>query len=185
MSAELPPADENGKITLSESATVDDAEGAAALAAARAIELAQGVELTYTASAPLELSAEVSGSGVFAATSSGLVTLSADNSALVSPGHFAFSNTPVLVTSETGLGGGASGAVKFLGIASNGNVTNNMLRFIGPGSVFTNYAPIAMSQPRKKAHGTFYFGAQKAGDKLVQAGDFSIDLAGTGYNPTI
>jgi hypothetical protein len=98
MSAELPPADENGKITLSESATVDDAEGAAALAAARAIELAQGVTLTYTASAPLELSATVSGSGVFAANSSGQITLSADNSALIAPGHFAFSNTPVLVT---------------------------------------------------------------------------------------
>lgn len=185
MSAELPPADENGKITLSESATVDDAEGAAALAAARAIELAQGVTLTYTASAPLELSATVSGSGVFAANSSGQITLSADNSALIAPGHFAFSNTPVLVTSETGLGGGASGAVKFLGIASNGNVTNNMLRFVGSASVFTNYAPIAMSQPRTAAHCTFYFGAQKAGDKLVQAGDFSIVLAGTGYNPTI
>ena len=185
MSAELPPADENGKITLSESATVDDAEGAAALAAARAIELAQGVTLTYTANAPLELSAAVSGSGVFAANSSGQITLSADNSALIAPGHFAFSNTPVLVTSETGLGGGASGAVKFFGIASNGNVTNNMLRFVGSASVFTNYAPIAMSQPRKNAHGTFYFGAQNAGGTLVQAGDFSVELASTGYNPAI
>ena len=94
----LPQPDENGRIAVVESVTVDDAAGAEALAAAKEVVLAEGATLSYTAAEALELSAKVSGAGVFEAVGAGLVTLSADNSGLISPGQFVFRGTPVLVT---------------------------------------------------------------------------------------
>ena len=167
----LPQADENGRITLQESVTVDDEAGVAVLAAASEIVLAEGVRLSYVAAEELELSAKVSGLGVFEAVDAGLITLSADNSGLVSPGQFVFKRTPVLVTSETGLGGGDSGEATFIG-----NVTNNHLRFVGESAVFTNYAPIVMKLVSASDKGTFYFGSQGADKYLVQAASFTASV---------
>ena len=167
----LPQPDENGRIAVVESVTVDDAAGAEALAAAKEIVLAEGATLSYTSPEALELSAKVSGAGVFEAVDAGLVTLSADNSGLVSPGQFVFRRTPVLVTSETGLGGGGSGEATFIG-----NVTNNHLRFVGTSSVFTNYAPIAMKLVSAPDTGTFYFGSQGEDKYLVQAASLTVSV---------
>lgn len=167
----LPQPDENGRIAVVESVTVDDAAGAEALAAAKEIVLAEGATLSYTSPEALELSAKVSGAGVFEAVDAGLVTLSADNSGLVSPGQFVFRKTPVLVTSETGLGGGASGAATFIG-----NVTNNHLRFVGTSSVFTNYAPVVMKLVSASDKGTFYFGSQGEDKYFVQAASLTVSV---------
>ena len=99
----LPQADENGRITVLENVTVDDAAGAAALAAAREIVLSEGATLSYSAAEELELSAKVSGSGVFEAVDSGMITLSADNSGLVSPGQFVFRKPPFSSLQKRGL----------------------------------------------------------------------------------
>ena len=169
----LPQPDENGRIAVVESVTVDDAAGAEALAAAKEIVLAEGATLSYTSPEALELSAKVSGAGVFEAVGAGLVTLSADNSALAEPGHFEFKNTPVVVTSETGLGGGASGAATFIG-----NVPDGMLRFAGESNVFTNYAPIIM---KTTGASSFYFGSESADTLFVQAASFAARADGENH----
>ncbi|MBR2982150.1 MAG: hypothetical protein IKC80_02850, partial [Kiritimatiellae bacterium] len=160
----------DGVISVEGEVTVADSAGAARLAAASEIVLAEGSTLSYTASDSLTLSAKVSGSGVLSAVDSGEVTLSGDNSGLVAPGHFAFKGTPVVVASETGLGGGASGAATF-----SGNVTNGMLRFVGESSVFTNYAPIVMSTTGTSS---FYFGSESEERHLVQAAPFAARTDG-------
>lgn len=160
----------DGVISVEGEVTVADSAGAARLAAASEIVLAEGSTLSYTASDSLTLSAKVSGSGVLSAVDSGEVTLSGDNSGLVEPGHFAFKGTPVVVASETGLGGGASGAATF-----SGNVTNGMLRFVGESSVFTNYAPIVMSTTGTSS---FYFGSESEERHFVQAAPFAARTDG-------
>ena len=161
----------DGVITVEGEVTVADSADVAKLAAASSIVLADGSTLSYTAPDALVLNADVSGSGVFSVNNSGAVTLSGDNSGLVAPGRFEFRSTPVVVTSETGLGGGASGEATFFG-----NVTNGMLRFIGENSVFTNYAPVVMKLVSAVDKGTFYFGSEAEDKYLVQAASFTASV---------
>ena len=163
----------DGVITVEGQVTVVDSADAAKLAAASSIVLADGSTLSYTAPDALVLNADVSGAGVFSAVGSGEVTLSGDNSGLTAPGHFEFSSTPVVVTSETGLGGGASGEATF-----NGNVTNGMLRFIGESSVFTNYAPVVM---KTTGNSSFYFGSGSPDVYLVQNASFAARTDGENH----
>lgn len=170
--AALPPLDEHGALVLAEDSTVDDAAGAALLKSAKSIVIPGGVKLTYTVPAELILSANVSGSGVFEAAGSGAVTLSGDNAGLIAPGSFVFSGgTPVVVTSETGLGGPDSGPATFLG-----NVPADRLRFVSSSNVFTNYAPVVMKLVSASDSGTFYFGSEAADKYLVQAASFTASV---------
>ena len=168
--AALPAADASGKITLTEDVTVDSSGDAALLASASALEIPAGVTLRYVAADALALSAAVSGSGVFSAESSGAITLSADNSGLLSPGHFAFSSTPVVVTDERGLGGGGTAAATF-----TGNVPNGQLRFVSDSAVFTNYAAIVMTRS-DAVEGTYYFGSESESKFLVQMAPFTASV---------
>lgn len=162
----LPAADADGRITLTESVEVADAEDAATLAAAKSLVIPEGMTLRYTSSEPLALSAAVSGAGVFAATNAGTITISADNSGLVSPGHFSFAATPVVVTDEHGLGGAESDAATFIGDLPAGN-----LLFAGTSTVFTNYAPIMLYKTKDK--GFYRFGSDSVERTLVQAASFT------------
>lgn len=165
----LPAADASGTITLTESVKVESDADVSALEAANALTIPEGVTLLYASGKPLALSARVSGAGVFEATNAAAtITISADNSGLVSPGHFSFaSTTPVVVTDEHGLGGAESGAAEFIGNLPKGN-----LSFSGASSVFTNYAPIVIRKP--SGEGSFYFGSGAADRYLVQAASLSV-----------
>lgn len=162
----LPAADASGTIALTKNVKVESDADVSALAAAKSLEIPEDVTLLYASGKPLALSASVSGAGVFKATSAGTVTISADNSGLVAPGHFSFESTPVVVTDEHGLGGAESGAAEFIGDLPKGN-----LSFSGASSVFTNYAPIAIQ--KQGGAGNFYFGSGAADRYLVQAASFS------------
>lgn len=165
----LPAADASGTITLTESVKVESDADVSALEAANALTIPEGVTLLYASGKPLALSARVSGAGVFEATNAAAtITISADNSDLVSPGHFSFaSTTHVVVTDEHGLGGAESGAAEFIGNLPKGN-----LSFSGASSVFTNYAPIVIR--KQSGEGSFYFGSGAADRYLVQAASLSV-----------
>lgn len=170
----LPAADASGTITLAASVKVESDTDVSALEAAKSLAIPEGVTLLYASGKPLALSANISGSGVFSATSAGTVTVSADNSGLVAPGHFSFASTPVVVTDEHGLGGAESGAAEFIGDLPKGN-----LSFSGASSVFTNYAPIALKKPN--GDGNFYFGSGAESRFLVQAASFSATASGVAH----
>lgn len=103
------PAAVDGTIAIEGRVVVSDSADAAALAAASSLVLSEGSTLLYTASEDLALSAAVSGTGAFVANGAGKVTLSGDNSGLVAPGCFSFTNTLVAVAHEHGLGSTGTG----------------------------------------------------------------------------
>jgi hypothetical protein len=71
----LPALTPEGALHIDGSVTVSSAEEAARLSAATQLVLAEGATLTYTATEPLLLTANVSGQGIFAALNAGAVTL--------------------------------------------------------------------------------------------------------------
>ena len=167
--AEGLPTAENGVITIDGEVTVSDSEGAAALAAATGLVLNEGAVLTYTATDDLALSANVSGTGTFKATSSGKVTLSGDNSGLVSPGHFEFDEACVAVLSEYGLGSSDTATATF-----KHSTVNKCVTFGTTTGVLTNH--VAMSFTAKDGR---IIGSEGANATFVQAADFTVCSGGT------
>ena len=94
-------------------ATISTADDVTRVARLTAISLGTGATVTYNASTALTLSAALSGTGSFLGRNSALLTIAADNSGLVSPGHFDFSNAQVRVSHENGLGAATSGRANF------------------------------------------------------------------------
>ena len=170
--ADVLPSAVDGIISIEGEVLVEDSVGANSLAAASQIVLNEGSRLVYKSSEALVLSAKVSGSGSFvfdSAAAESAVTLSGDNSGLVAPGCFEIKNTKLIVTSETGLGSGASGAATFIG-----NMPDGMLRFVGESNVFTNYAPIVMKLEHALNDGVFFIGSESADNSFVQAASLSV-----------
>ena len=147
-------------------APIADADDVAAVARLTSISLGSGAKVEYTASTPLSLSASVSGAGVFSAVSAGDLTLSGDNSGLVSPGCFFFSNTAVTVSSRYGLGSTNSAQLVYW---FGGKV--DPLHFTGAG--LTNDAPLRIRQGT--ANYNCVIGPDNADETLVVANDMLFD----------
>ena len=147
-------------------ATADDVTRFAALDAIVFEEGDEPGRIDYTAAEPLDLKATLSGPGVFAATGAGRLTLLGDNSGLVAPGCFAFTNTLCVVSNEFGLGSSAT-APMLLHI-DNATVAANRTayspRFGSETGVFTNHVAIHFDT-------LFNLGSESMSERLVQDGD--------------
>ena len=124
----------------------------------------------------LELSAPVSGTGIFKAFDSEKIVLSGDNSGLLSPGCFFFSNTAVTVASRYGLGSVGTATLEcFFGDKVG------PLHFTGAG--LTNDVPLRIHQGTVDYN--FVIGPDNANETLVIRNDFIFDSGtGSGYNET-
>ena len=162
------PAAVDGTITIDGLVEVSDSSDAAALAAATSLVLNSGATLLYTASDPLALSATVSGTGAFVGVGAGVVTISGDNSGLVAPGHFAFTNTVVAVAHEHGLGAAGTGTAHFYSASSA-----QPLRFDNGTTAFTNSVALRIVRP---SGGHLHIGSQSPDTFFVQAASLSENL---------
>ena len=160
--------------------SIASADDVAKFAALDAIVFEEGDEpgrIDYTAAEPLVLKATLSGPGVFAATGAGQLTLLGDNSGLVAPGHFAFTNTLCVVSNEFGLGSSAT-APMLLHI-DNASVAANRTayspRFGSETGVFTNHVAIHFDT-------LFNLGSESMSERLVQDGDLHWIPKGTALN---
>ncbi len=80
----------------------------------------------------IDINFPVSGKGTVSFASMDEVVIFSDNSALVSPGHFEFTNTHVCVSNRFGLGSAATGPCMFY--TAVGSANGKRLRFRGPAS---------------------------------------------------
>ena len=145
-------------------ATIANATDVAAVARLTSISFGgSGAKVEYTASSALALSASVSGTGKFSAISSGDLTLSGNNSGLVSPGCFFFSNTAVTVASRYGLGSTGSAQLEY-----HFGSKVDPLHFTGAG--LTNDVPLRIYQGT--ATGNCVIGPDNANETLVFRNDF-------------
>ena len=152
-------------------AAISTAEDVARVARLTSISLGgSAAKVDYTASDALALSASVSGAGKFSAVSSGNLTLSGDNSGLVSPGCFFFSNTAVTVASRYGLGSANTARLEYFFASKMAP-----LHFMGEG--LTNDAPLRIHQG--SAAYNCVLGPDNANETLVIRNDFILD-GGTG-----
>ena len=150
-------------------APIATAEDVARVARLTSISLGGGdATVAYTASDALSLSASVSGTGRFSAVSAGDLTLSGDNSDLVSPGCFFFSNMAVTVSSRYGLGSTGSATLHYW---IGGKV--DPLEFTGAG--LTNDAPMQVHQGT--ANYNFVLGPKNADETLVIRNTITFDQA--------
>lgn len=155
-------------------ATISTAEDVARVARLTAISLGgSAARVDYTASSALALAASVSGSGKFSALSAGTLTLSGDNSGLLSPGSFFFSNTAVTVASRYGLGSTGTAAVEYF-------FAGKTAPFHFSGGGLTNDAPIRIHQGTTDYN--FVIGPDNANETLVFLNDFIFDGAGGSGN---
>ena len=138
--------------------------------ALESIETGTNSEIRITATSPLALSANISGYAKITASGGAAVTLSGDNSAIVSPGHFEFDNTPVVVASEYALGSNLTATCEI----NTTSATNGAIRFSVPAGTktLTNHVAIAMSG-FKTGEAKYYFGSEAADEYVVQAASFS------------
>jgi hypothetical protein len=114
----------------------------------------------------LNLSASLTGTGTFKIFDSECVTLSGDNSNLLSPGCFFFSNTAVTVASRYGLGSTGSGTLHYW-------FGDKVDPFHFSGAGLTNDAPVRIHQGT--ANGNFVLGPDNEDETLVIANDFIFD----------
>ena len=128
--------------------------------------------VTYTAAEPLRLKAVVSGLGSFIATDAALLTILGDNSALVAPGHFAFTNSPVIVSNRCGLGSSATGAAWLMFGA------RSSIDFGCDTPAFTN--DVAIKYERSGSN-LVTIGPRNAGEEFCQNADFIHQTGGTVY----
>ena len=141
--------------------TDDDVEKVEALSS---IELGGGAEVNCRLeSKTLNLGASLVGSGRFRYWGAGeTVVIRGDNSGLLDPGGFFFSNVTVVVSNMYGLGGADTAAAEFYHAIPRDTYAN-VLRF-GGESVTTNFAPIVFA-----AGATIY--NDNPGSAFVLAGD--------------
>ena len=128
--------------------------------------------LQITTTQPLTLAAPIVGTGTITANSAGPVVLAADNSGVVSPGHFDFTDTKVTVRHPNGLGGANAGIARFRcsdtysgGGFSRIAAKNAFLLFGNDGRAITNTTPIYI-------YGLCCVGAETSTDAFVQAANF-------------
>ena len=117
----------------------------------------------------LDLSAPVSGVGTFQALNSTNIVLSGDNSRLLSPGSFFFSNTAVTVASRYGLGSTGTATIEYFFADKV-----DPLHFVGAG--LTNDVPLRIHQGTVNYN--FVLGPTNANETLVIANDITYDGAG-------
>ena len=143
------------------------------LAAYSSIKLISGSRIICTnATTPLVLGADISGEGVFSAVDSAGITLAGDNSGLVDPGTFTFTNTPVMVTGRYGLGSVDTAMVKY----NYGSLTGS-LQFASAGLVcdapITVYAADVGHNPYNSAPGQVVIGPEP-GETLIFSNSFRL-----------
>ena len=73
------------------------------------ISIGAGATVLYNSSSAMTLTAALSGTGLFDATGTTTLTITEDNSGLVSPGAFHFEANNVIVTHPNGLGSSGTG----------------------------------------------------------------------------
>ena len=151
-------------------ATISTTEDVTRVARLTAISLGTGATVTYDSSTALTLSAALSGYGTFECVDSAGIVLSGDNSQLVSPGTFFFTNTSVIVSNRYGLGSTGTAMVKYC----YGDKNGNGLLFRGPGLVVD--APITIQATNIAQR---VVGPESVGDTLVFSNSFRI----AGHNP--
>lgn len=143
------------------------------VAALSKISLGVGATVVCTnGTVPLALGAKVSGSGTFKVLDSAGIVLNGDNSALVSPGCFFFSNSYVTVSNRYGLGSSSTARTVF-----HYGSLDASFNFGGAG--LTNDAPIYCYpglSPSTRA--SFVFGPQNPGEVFVQNNDFRFPGGG-------
>ena len=125
------------------------------------LALGNSSKVSFSGLGPMDLDFPISGKGTVSFASMDEVVIFSDNSALVSPGHFEFTNTHVCVSNRYGLGSSATGSCMFYTTAGTANAKK--LRFKGPAS--TNDVAIVFDHGMK-------FGADDASIPLfVQNAD--------------
>ena len=135
-------------------------------------EAAAKSSVKYTAATPLTLAARVSGPGAFIAENSGRLVLLGDNSALIAPGHFAFTNSPVIVSNRCGLGSSATGAA-WLMFGEQSSID-----FGCDTPAFTN--DVAIKYERSGSN-LVTIGPRNAGEEFCQNADFIHQTGGYVY----
>ncbi|MDD4017545.1 MAG: hypothetical protein PHV28_06325, partial [Kiritimatiellae bacterium] len=125
-----------------------------------------GAVVAYKATANLTLAAPVSGPGEFVAAGAGTLRLAADNSGLVAPGHFSFTNSLVEIAHEYGLGGGNTAPAFFHidGADTAANRTAYSPKFITTHGVITNHVDIYFDT-------RINFGSESTSETLVMDAD--------------
>ena len=147
-------------------AVIADEDDVAAVSRLKSICIEEGASVVYTASKDLVLGAALSGKGAFIGLDSALLTIAADNSALLAPGHFAFTNAKVLVSGEYGLGSRDTGAARFF------FDSNSSLDFLANSEgVYTNRVALEVDCVPSKYN--LRIGIQPRTARLVQDGGFA------------
>jgi hypothetical protein len=166
------PSEQAGETSLSVTvpagvqAVIADEDDVAAVSRLKSICIEEGASVVYTASKELELGAALSGKGAFIGLDSALLTIAADNSALLAPGHFAFTNAKVLVAREYGLGSRDTGAARFF------FDSNSSLDFLANSEgVYTNRVALEVDCVPSKYN--LRIGIQPRTARLVQDGGFA------------
>ena len=137
-----------------------------------ALTIGSGASVSYTASEALDLSAAVSGTGTFSASSAGALTLAGDNSNLTAPGCFSIDNTPVVVRHLNGLGSRATGAAVLSAPADALYAANATITFVvGASGVFTNDVALTLNRE-------YTFLAEPRTGRIVQHNDFNKTVGG-------
>lgn len=131
------------------------------------------VRFTGDSASTLHINFPISGSGTFLANAKGTVVLNSDNSGLVAPGHFAFTNSLCVVSNEFGLGGKSTGPAWFY-IGTSGDRDKYSLRFGSPNGVITNHVDIYLGAPTPSgdANSCFNFGSESENETLVMDASF-------------
>jgi hypothetical protein len=154
--------------------TVSDAD-VAVIEAVSAIEIAAGGKLDFAnVSVPVTISANISGEGSVRSSAAAGITLSGDN--FYHTGSMEFTNTPVYVTSRTGLGNPSRQIVHYGSGTDKGPYYP--LRFRGNG--LTNDVPLACSGQRNDS-ARYY--TDSLSDPWVQNG--YVDYVTSSHTPSI